>query len=75
MPQKILDRTMYRKVKNMDQKEMTNFLNNIYDAGVRDADAAGISREQIREKLSTVEGIGEKRLNAIMEALEDLFMA
>jgi len=85
----ILDRTTYKRIKSMDRKHMEACLTDIYNSGVKDATngeitaevtsennaaaAAGVTPEAIREAISGVKGIGEARLNDIMDAVSKLF--
>lgn len=69
----LLDRELYRKIKNMDKKALNTFIHNIYNTGKADAlseiDNAEINIEQIRTEISEIKGIGEARLNQIMDII------
>lgn len=69
----LLDRALYRKIKNMDKSELNRFIQNIYNTGKEDAlkefDVAEINIEKIRTEISEIKGIGEKRQNQIMEII------
>lgn len=69
----LLDRALYRKIKNMDKSELNSFIQNIYNTGKEDAlkeiDVAEINIEKIRTEISEIKGIGEKRQNQIMEII------
>ncbi len=64
-----LDRELYRKIKGMDKKEMSDFLERIYAMGVEDN--KGVDIELLRERIGQVKGIGEARLNEIMNIIEE----
>lgn len=63
-----LDRELYRRIKSMDKKEMSDFLERIYAMGAEDN---GIDLELLRERIGQVKGIGEARLNEIMGIIEE----
>lgn len=63
-----LDRELYRRIKGMDKKEMSDFLERIYAIGAEDN---GIDLELLRERIGQVKGIGEARLNEIMGIIEE----
>ena len=69
----ILTRDLYRKIKSMDKAAMEQTLNNIYEMGAKDAlDNAVIDLDigKIRSEIGAVNGIGEKRLEQIMEIIQ-----
>lgn len=69
----ILTRDLYRKIKSMDKAAMEQTLNNIYEMGAKDAlDNAVIDLDigRIRSEIGAVNGIGEKRLEQIMEIVQ-----
>lgn len=68
----MLDRTLYKTIKNMDRAAMDRFIQNVWQQGYDDAheNVAVVDTDEIRKELSEVNGIGEKRLNVIMEIIE-----
>ena len=69
----LLNRELYRKIKSMDREAMECTLNNIYDMGAKDAlenAAIDLDMDKLRSELGTVNGIGEKRLEQIMEIIQ-----
>ncbi len=69
----LLTRELYRKIKSMDKASMEQTLNNIYEMGAKDAlDNAVIDLDigKIRSEIGDVNGIGEKRLEQIMEIIQ-----
>ena len=69
----LLNRDLYRQIKSMDRSAMEKTLNNIYEMGANDAlDNAVIDLDsgKIRSEISAVSGIGEKRLEQIMEIIQ-----
>lgn len=71
----LLDRNLYRQIKSMDKDTMTRTLANIYQMGKDDAmqgiDAVDIELDKMRSEIGAVKGIGEVRLNQIMEIIKD----
>lgn len=71
--EKLLDRKIYRDIKKMDKKALNTFIHNIYNTGKKDAlseiDVTEINIEQIRAEISEIKGIGETRLNQIMDII------
>ena len=63
-----IDRKLYREIKGMDKTDLTNFLQRIYALG---AESNGVDLELLRERIGQVKGIGEARLNEIMEIIEE----
>lgn len=63
-----LDRELYRRIKGMDKNEMAGFLERIYAMG---ADDNVVDLELLRERIGQVRGIGEVRLNEIMNIIEE----
>ena len=69
----LLTRDLYRQIKSMDRSAMEKTLNNIYEMGAKDAlDNAVIDLDigKIRSEIGAVNGIGEKRLDQIMEIIQ-----
>jgi hypothetical protein len=70
-----LSREMYRGIKKMDATEMGTFLGNVFqegfDAAVRNTN--NITIEDLHNVISTVKGIGDKRMTEIDNAIRKLF--
>ena len=69
----LLNRELYRKIKSMDRDTMERTLNNIYDMGAKEALANAVidlDMDKLRSELGNVSGIGEKRLEQIMEIIK-----
>lgn len=69
----LLDRSIYRKVKQMTRDEMETFLNNIYAKGAESVEHVQVTEDELVKRLSTVKGLGEKRIAEILTVLEDLY--
>ena len=70
MEQKMLDRATYKKIKGMTREEMQNFLTNYYNNVMADAEAPTLDLDEVRKEISSIKGVGEKRLDEIMAVIE-----
>ena len=70
MEQKMLDRATYKKIKGMTREEMQNFLTNYYNNVMEDANAPTLDLGKLRKEISSIKGVGEKRLDEIMAVIE-----
>ena len=61
-----ISRETYKKIKAMNREQMNDFLTGIYQEGVNDSQ---IDLDELREVIGSVSGIGEVRLNQIMDAI------
>lgn len=64
-----LDRELYRRIKGMDKSEMAGFLERIYAMGAEDN--KGVDLDLLKERIGQVRGIGEVRLNEIMNIIKE----
>ena len=73
MEKELLNRNLYRQIKSMDKNELSRTLNNIYEMGKEDAmkgiEAVDIDMDRLRSQIGAIKGIGETRLNQIMEII------
>lgn len=65
----LLDRALYKTIKNMNKERMSDFLNEVYNMGVKDTAADSVNMDTLREKIGSIKGIGESRLNEIMDVI------
>ena len=65
----LLDRALYKTIKNMNKERMSDFLNEVYNKGVKDTAADSVNMDTLREKIGSIKGIGESRLNEIMDVI------
>ncbi len=65
----VLDRTLYKRIKAMDRKTMEAFLNEMYIVGADSVNAVNIDIDALKADIGQVKGIGESRLNEIMEII------
>lgn len=61
-----ISRETYKKIKAMNREQMNDFLTGIYQEGVNDSQ---IDLDELREVIGSVSGIGEVRLNQIMDTI------
>ena len=69
----LLTRELYRKIKSMDKASMEQTLNNVYEMGAKEALANAeidLDMDRLRSEIGAVNGIGEKRLDQIMEIIK-----
>ncbi len=69
----LLTRELYRQIKSMDRSAMEKTLNNIYEMGAKEALANAVidlDMDRLRSEIGAVSGIGEKRLEQIMEIVQ-----
>lgn len=68
----LLDRDLYRTIKKMDRLTMQGLIQDIYESGRKKGaeendSAAEIDMDAMKSEISTIKGIGEKRVEQIME--------
>jgi hypothetical protein len=68
----ILNRKQYQNIRRMDHCQMTLWAESVYKSGFKDGQEAtpGLTSQEIRDALQPVKGIGAKRLDSIVEALD-----
>lgn len=68
----VINRKQYQNIKKMDHNQMNLYLQEIYKSGYTDGvkSVPGIDIAEIKQALLSVKGLGEKRVDAILEALE-----
>ena len=71
----ILRREDYKRVKKMDRQEMEEFCKNLYINGYNDGreSVPGIDINQVKDAILETKGIGQNRLESIMESIEKRF--
>ena len=69
----LLTRDLYRSIKAMNRETMQKTINNIYDMGAKDAlenAVIDLDVDKIKTEIGAISGIGEKRLEQIMEIIQ-----
>ena len=69
-----LDRDTYKKVKSMNRERMEQFLADVYDMGKNSNQEAVVDFGELRKRISEIKGIGEKRVEIIMNVVETYLM-
>lgn len=71
----VLRREDYKRVKKMDRAQFEGFCKSLYMEGYQDGrnSVPGIDISQVKEAIAETKGIGESRLQAIMENIESRF--
>ena len=67
-------RETYKTVKKMDRGQMETFFRNVYDMGKNSNHEAVVDFSELRKRLAEIKGIGEKRLDLVMETVETYLM-
>lgn len=65
-----LDRATYKQIKSMDKARMNSFLADVYMSGKNDSEGAELDLNALREEIGQIKGVGESRLNEIMNVIE-----
>lgn len=66
----IITREMYKKIKGMNREQMQVFATQIYVDGINSVETANIDLDKLREDIGAIKGIGESRLNEIMDVIK-----
>lgn len=68
----VINRKQYQNIKKMDHNQMNLYIQSIYKSGYAEGvkSVPGIDITEIKKALLSVKGLGEKRVEAILEALE-----
>lgn len=69
LEQKIIDRDTYRAIKKMSREELQAFLMR-YANGLLENDGKSIDLREVEKDLRHIKGIGDKRIEEIMTAIE-----
>ena len=71
-----LNRKDYLNIKKMDHHQMSLWAESMYKSGFEDgkkeADKVSFTSEELYQTLADIKGLGEKRISAICEALENV---
>lgn len=77
MEDNILDRALYKQIKNMNRDEMEGFLKRVFENGYKKAvnelssSSSAADFDRIRDEIGKINGVGAKRLDEIMAVLEN----
>jgi hypothetical protein len=65
-----LSRNLYKEFKNMNREKMQTVLTNIYKQGAAIVETASVDLDELHKAIGNINGIGEKRLDEIMQVIE-----
>ena len=65
----IITREIYKKIKGMNREQIQVFATQIYVDGINSVETANIDLDKLREDIGAIKGIGESRLNEIMDVI------
>ncbi len=65
----IISRELYKKIKGMNREQIQVFATQIYVDGINSVETANIDLDKLREDIGAIKGIGESRLNEIMDVI------
>ena len=66
----LLDRDLYRKIKRMDRNALETLIKEFYDMGRESAEEANADIDALRADIGKIKGIGESRLEEIMDVIQ-----
>ena len=69
-----LDRETYRSIKHMNRDEMMDFLDR-YSNHLLENESSIVDLSALRQELSKINGVGQKRLDEIMAVIEKFLNA
>ena len=70
MAEELLDRNLYRQIKRMDRKQMEAVMQDFYNMGKQSVSDSVFNMNELKSRIGKVKGIGENRLNEIMDVIE-----
>jgi len=65
-----LPRSLYKEFKKMSREQMQAVLTDIYKQGAASIETASVDLDELRKAIGSISGIGEKRLDEIMNVIE-----
>ena len=65
-----LPRSLYKELKKMSREQMQNVLTDIYRQGAESIETASVDLDELRKEIGRISGIGDKRLDEIMNVIE-----
>lgn len=68
-----LTRETYKRIKAFNRAEMQGFLADIHNAFQKDSLIENIDFDELRSRIGQIKGIGDARLNDIMDVIVDYF--
>ncbi len=66
----VISRDTYKRIKNMNREQLQMFATDIYLDGMKKAESASLDLDKLRKEIGAIKGIGESRLNEIMDVIQ-----
>lgn len=66
----VLSRALYKEIKSMNRDRLQDVLTNIYLDGAKSAGSSSVDLDVLRTEIGKIKGVGESRLNEIMDVIQ-----
>ena len=66
-----LSRETYKQIKGFNREQMQRFVRQIYKNAEESSNGTSLDLDELRGRIGEIKGIGESRLNEIMEVIKE----
>ncbi|MBD9060724.1 MAG: hypothetical protein EGR45_01705 [Ruminococcaceae bacterium] len=66
-----LSRETYKQIKGFNREQMQRFVGQIYKNAEESPNGTSLDLDELRGRIGEIKGIGESRLNEIMEVIKE----
>ena len=66
-----LSRETYKQIKGFNREQMQQFVRQIYKNAEESSNGTSLDLDELRGRIGEIKGIGESRLNEIMEVIKE----
>lgn len=66
-----LSRETYKQIKGFNREQMQRFVGQIYKYAEESPNGTSLDLDELRGRIGEIKGIGESRLNEIMEVIKE----
>ncbi|HBJ25985.1 MAG TPA: hypothetical protein DDY65_08160 [Ruminococcaceae bacterium] len=66
-----LSRETYKQIKGFNREQMQRFVGQIYKNAEESSNGTSLDLDELRGRIGEIKGIGESRLNEIMEVIKE----
>lgn len=66
-----LSRETYKQIKGFNREQMQRFVGQIYKNAEESPNGTSLDLDELRGRIGDIKGIGESRLNEIMEVIKE----
>lgn len=66
-----LSRETYKQIKGFNREQMQRFVGQIYKNAEESPNGTSLDLDELRSRIGEIKGIGESRLNEIMEVIKE----